>query len=103
MTEYMAIEEGQSPEIHFYAAPGVVLHHPGEIGFQISDCEIVRTAVKESRNAPYRPGVAIDCFAAFALQFEGLQMLLIELVESLLFMVFHGEFPPRGMKEKTHP
>ena len=35
--------------------------------------------------------------------FQGLQVLGVEQVESLLFVLFHGEISPKGMKEITHP
>jgi hypothetical protein len=37
------------------------------------------------------------------LKFQGLQVLGIQQVESSLFVVFHGEVSPKGMKEITHP
>ena len=83
----MPMKERQSPEINLDAAPGIVLHHPCKVGLELSGVQVVGTAVEESCNASYRPGVAIDCFAPLALQLEGLLVLCIELVESLLFML----------------
>jgi hypothetical protein len=37
------------------------------------------------------------------LKFQGLQVLGIQQVESLLFVLFHGEVAPKGMKEIMHP
>ena len=97
----MPVEEGQSPQIHLDAAPGVVLHHPGKVGFELSGAQVVWTAFEESCNAAHCSGIAIDCFAPLALQPEGLQVLGIELVESLLFMLFHAVLPLEGSKDMT--
>jgi hypothetical protein len=43
----------------------------------------------------------MDCCAPLALQLEGLQVLLMELAESLLFMLFHGGFPPGDQGHDT--
>jgi hypothetical protein len=37
------------------------------------------------------------------LKFQGLQVLGIEQVKALLFVLFHDEVSPKGMKEITHP
>jgi hypothetical protein len=89
-------EKRKPPEINPDTAPGVVLHHPGEVGFQISGCEVVRTAIEVSCDAAHGPGIAVNGLVPFALKLEGLQVLGVERVESLLFVLFHGEVSPQG-------
>ena len=89
-------EKRQPPGIHLDTAPGVVFLHPGEVGFQISGCEVVMTAVEVACDAAHGPGIAVIGLAPFALKLEGLQVLGIELVKSHLFVLFHGEVSPQG-------
>jgi hypothetical protein len=79
------------------------LNHPGEVSFQISGCEVVRTAVEQPCDATHGPGVTVDRLVSHALQREGLQGLGIELVETLLLVLFHGEVSHlRDERNDTH-
>ncbi len=79
------------------------LNHPGEVSFQISGCEVVRTAVEQPCDATHGPGVTDDRLVSHALQREGLQVLGIELVETLLLVLFHGEVShQRDERNDTH-
>ncbi len=101
LAQHMPIEEGQSPQIHLDGAPGIVLHHPGKVGLELSGAQIVRTAVKASCNAAHCSGIAIDCFTPLALQLEGLQVLCIELVERSCSCCSMVDFP-QEIKDMTH-
>jgi hypothetical protein len=78
-------EKRQPPKIHLDTAPGVVLNHPGEVGFQISGCKVVRTAVEVACDAAHRPGVAVNGLTTFPLKFQDLQVLGIEQVTTNAF------------------
>ncbi|MEA5473059.1 hypothetical protein VB716_02350 [Synechococcus sp. CCY9201] len=92
-----------TPQIRLDASPGVGLHHPGEGDIQASDCEVVGAEVEEvCCDAAYSLGVALDRLAPLALQLESPKLLGIELVESVLFVLFHGEASPQGDERITH-
>ena len=63
--------------------------------------QVVRTAVEVACDAAHCPGVAVNGLTPFSLKFQGLQVLGIEQVKALLFVLFHGEVSPQG-DERNH-
>ena len=63
----------------------------GKVNGQLIGVQVIRATIKVSGNPAHFPGIHIDGFIAQALEFQGPEVVLVQVVESVLFGCFHDK------------
>jgi hypothetical protein len=72
-----------------------------EIGFQFIWFQVIRSAAKMVGYTSDRPAVTVNGFGSQAMQFQGLQQLLKEAMESLHLRSIHSKSFPKGRRRES--
>jgi hypothetical protein len=87
----MLVEKLQAVTIYLDRTPGMRIDQVGKVNGQLIGVQVIRATIKLTGNPAHGSGIHIDGFIAQALELQGPEVVLVQVVESVLFGCFHDK------------